>query len=176
MDLTMLKAWIAALVVQAFRPGIMANNVRQASCFVRFCNNYSIKFINPMHSTLCYFITHLSSMISSSKSVRNYVSGVHFLHKQLNSFQVSSFLQAPDFTMRTAPLRCLPILPHDLTQLCHLSDILGSLGPAMKVCPTFRFLGMLRQSNLAPPSGNTFNPSRHFCSGDIFLAHSGVFL
>ena len=46
--------------------------------------------------------------------------------------------------MRTPPLRCLSILPHLLTQICHLPTSLGSLGPSMKVC-----LGMLRQSNLA---------------------------
>ena len=112
--------------------------------------------------------------------MRNNVSRVHFLHRQLgltpeafNSFHVMSLLRAVDVTMRTPPLRQLPIFPHLLTQLCQLSGSLGSLGPAIKVCLTFGFLGMLRQSILAPPSVTTFDPTRHLCKGDVILAHPG---
>ena len=127
MDLPQLKAWTAALAAQVFRPSTMVNHVHHADCFIKFCDHYSLKFINPSPSTLCYFITHLSATFLSSKSVRNYVSGVWFLHKQrgrapesLASFQVSFILHmwAADLTMRTAPLRHLPILPHFFTQLC----------------------------------------------------------
>ena len=111
MDLTTLKVQTAALVAEAFRRGTTPNHVHQKSCFIRFCNNYSLKFINPAPSTLCYFITHLSSTFSSSKSVRNYVSRVCFLHTQLrltmeafDSFQVSSLLRAADLTTKTTPL------------------------------------------------------------------------
>ena len=40
-------------------------------------------------------------------------------------------------------------------------EALSSLGPDMKVCLTFGFLLMLRQSNLAPPSSSSFDHTRH---------------
>ena len=87
-------------------PGTNANHVHQVDCFIIFCNNYCLKFINPSPSTLYYFITHLSATFSSSKSIRNYVSRVRFLHKHLglslkvlDSFQVSSLMWAADLNM-----------------------------------------------------------------------------
>ena len=100
---------------------------------------------------MCLYITHLSTVLTSSRSIRNYIFGVRFLHKQLDltpeaveSFPVQCLLRAVDLTMRTPPRRKLPILPHLVTQLCGLPACLGSLGPAMKVCLTFFFLEMLR--------------------------------
>ena len=46
----------------------------------------------------------------------------------------------------------------------------------MKVCLTFGFLGMLRQSNLAPPLVSAFYPNCHTCQGDIVVAPPGNLL
>ena len=86
---------------------------------------------------------------------------------------MSCLLRAADFSMQTSPLQCLPILPPLLHQLCHLTHSLGALGPALRVCLTFGFFAMLRQSNLAPPSDTLFDPSRHTCRGDVFFAPQG---
>ena len=67
-------------------------------------------------------------------------------------------------------------MPHLLTQHSQFSNNLGSLGPAMKVCLTFGFLGMLRQSNLAPSSATAFNLIRHSCRGNVILGTSGILL
>ena len=48
------------------------------------------------------------------------------------------------------PRHHLPILSHTLTQLCSLSSCLGSLGPAMKVCLTFGFLGDTQAEQCLP--------------------------
>ena len=139
---------------QTFRPGMTANHVRQSDSFIRFCDNYGLEQGTPF--TLTYYITHLSSVFTSPKSMRNYVSRAVFLHKQFglapeafDSFQVSSLLRAADVTMRTLPLHRLPFLPQLLTQLCQLSSSRSSLGPPMRVCLTLGFLSMLRQSSLA---------------------------
>ena len=85
----------------------------------------------------------------------------------LNSFQVHCLLGAADISMRTPPLRHLPILPDLLHHHCLLTPSLGPLGPSMQVCLTFMFFAMLRQSNLAPTAASTFDPSRHTYRGDI---------
>ena len=83
MEVTQLKVGTAALATQAYRPETATNHVRQADCYIKFSDNYGLEFIDLEPSTLTYFITHLSSLFTSSKSVRNYVSGAWFLHKQL---------------------------------------------------------------------------------------------
>ena len=132
--------------------------------------------INPSVSTLCFYITHLTTAFSSPKGVRNYVSVDRFLHKQLgmapdalDTFLVYCLLRAADLTMQTPPLHCVPILPHLLMHLCGLSSYLGSLGSAMEVCLTFSFLGMLRQSNLAPSGSSAFDHTCHTCWGDVLV-------
>ena len=117
---------------------------------------------------MCLYITHLTRRFSSARSIHNYVSGVRTLHKgmgltpaALESFQVSCLLPAANISMRTPPLQCLPILPPLLHRLCSITPILGSLSPALRVCLTFGFFAMLRQSNLAPLSAAQFEPSRH---------------
>ena len=69
-----------------------------------------------------------------------------------------------------SPLLCrLPILHPLLDHLCLLTSSLRELGLALKVCLTFAFFAMLRQSNLAPHSAASFDPSRYMCRGNIFL-------
>ena len=46
----------------------------------------------------------------------------------------------------------------------------------MRVCLTFRFLGMLRQNNLAHLAASTFNKIRHICMGDVLLVPPGILL
>ena len=115
--------------------------------------------VNEVATRSCLsYITHLSHTFHSPASVRNYLSGVRFLHKSqglplpsLDSFHITSLLRAVSLTMRTPPLRRLPILPRLLHKLCSLCSSLGDLGLAMHVSLTLGFFGMLRQSNLAPP-------------------------
>jgi hypothetical protein len=57
-----------------------------------------------------------------------------------------------------------------------MCDSAGSIGPALKVGYTFDFFGMLRQSNLAPGSANTFDPFRHTTRADIAVQDSGLVL
>ena len=164
----------ASLAAQAFHPGTAANHACQVDAVITFCDHYNLDFTNTASSTLCYYIIHLTSIFNSSKSIRNYVSKVRFLHKQLSlvlesldSFPVSSLLRAADLTMRTALFQHLAFLSHLLTKLCQLSSSLGSLGPPMKFCLTFWFLQLLRQSTVTPPSANTFNPTRNMCRAPL---------
>ena len=47
--------------------------------------------------------------------------------------------------------------------LCLLISTLGPLGPSMRVCLTFVFFALLKQSNMAPTSPSAFDSSRHTC-------------
>ena len=59
----------AALVAKAFGPGTIVNHIRQAQTFIRFCDQYQFPFICPSVSTMCLYITHLSTVFTSSSSI-----------------------------------------------------------------------------------------------------------
>ena len=114
-----LKAASQALVAQVFRPGTTANHLSQARIFVHFCQHYHIQFLNTSTYTLCYYtsIIFLTWKFISPTSVRNYVSGIRFLHKEigltptaLDSFPLTCLLRAENLTMRTSPHQHLHIL------------------------------------------------------------------
>ena len=159
----------------------MDNHRRQQDSYTAFCEHYGYRPVNPSTSTLAYYITHLANKFTSAASVRNYVSGVAFMHKQLGveapaitSFPVTTLLRAVDLTLRTPPQRKQPIYPALLHKLCRLCDMIGTFGVAMKVAITFGFYGMLRQSNLAPRQAADFDRLRHTCRGDVIHSPPGL--
>ena len=133
--------------------------------------------------SMCHLET-LNAVMAVKWSMRNYVSRVRCLHKKLSltpdatdSFPVTSFLYAADIALCVPPLRCIPILPRLLHQLCLLSSSLGPIGPTMWMgVLTFGFFGTLRQSNLAPPTPAQLNASRHTCRGNIIPAPPGLLI
>ena len=86
---------------------------------------------------------------------------------EMSSVHVMCLLREAELNMRTQLLRHLPILP---PLLCILASCLMALTLAMKVCLTFRFLGMLHQNNLTPKLADSIDPSRHTCMGDGLVA------
>ncbi len=179
----MLRGQWADIAKSSFRPGTNANHKRQATLFLQFCQHHKVVALNPPVDIVCCYITWLSTQFKSANSVRNYVSGVRFMHKQCNveceamdSFPVACLLRAIDITMRRPPHRMLPITPEILAQLVAMTPQLGAAGPAVKVALLFGFYGMLRMSNIAPTSIATFDPSRHTCRGDVLIQLPGIVL
>ena len=96
--------------------------------------------------------------------------------KALDSFPVKALLRATDRTMQTPPVRHLHILQKTLTQMCQLPSSLSALAQAMRVCLTFGFFGMIRQTNLAPASSATFDPACQACQSDVLHSPHGLLL
>ena len=144
------------LAQHAFRPGTKKNHQHQAAMFIEFCEHYALSAWNPSTATLTYYITYLSQRFSSARSVRNYVSGIRFMHKSLNikspaldSFPVSCLLRAVDLSLHTPTCRRLPIIPHLLHQLCQLCDHLAEFGIALKVALTIGFIWHVKAVKLS---------------------------
>jgi len=178
-----LKKSYAVLAKQAFRPGTDSNHERQARLYLQFCQFHDLQPLDPPVSTMCYYITYLSQRFRSSNSVRNYVSGVKFLHNSsgakcqaLESFPIMCLLRATDTALRAPPHRKAPITPKLLAQLVHLTQDLGFLGPAVKVALLFCFFGMLRMSNIAPSTQHQFDHTRHTSRADVLIRPPGVVL
>jgi hypothetical protein len=168
---------------RAYRPGTTNNHIQQAALFRQFCRHYNFNSISPSEEIICKYIAFLTHRFSSARSVRNYLSGVRFMHKTLglpppptDSFPVVTMLRAADLTLRTPPKRMLPINAVLLHKLCQAPRRLGRMGIIIKVAITFAYFGMLRQSNLAPAHGRDWDITRHTSRGDVTIAPPGLVL
>jgi hypothetical protein len=157
------------------------NHKRQAELYSQFCQKHRFKELQPSVKTVCMYITYLSRHFTSANSIRNYVSGVRFFHKQLglecsalDSFQVVCLLRAVDTALRRPPHRMLPITPDLLSKIISTAYKLGSLATVFRVAVLFAYYGFLRVSNVAPPSAALFDSSRHTCRGDVLLRRPGI--
>ena len=165
----------------AFRTGTISNHNAQITLYIAFCVHFSLEYVNPTSKTLCVYAEFLARSFRAPQAIRNYISGVRFLHKYINvestaldSFELHTMLRALDLTMPHRTNRRLPITQSMLLQLSQACHSLGTMGLVLKVALLFGYYGFLRQSNLAPRSVATFNPRYHTCRGDVLLRNPGV--
>ena len=137
--------------------------------------------MDPQISTVCYYITYLSQQFISSDSIRNYVSGISFLHKALGkscpalqSFPVVCILRAVQVALRRHPHQKKPITPKILAKILPLISQLGEAQHAVKLAILLGFFGMLRVSNLAPASPAVFDCTRDITRQDVFVKPPGL--
>ena len=168
---------------QAFAASTASNHLAQFSTYIQFCTAYNLQDINPSTNTVVLYVEYLAQKFLSHKSVANYISGVRLLHKLLGepapalySFDLSLMLRATRLTMTTPSQQKLPVTPDLLISLCQSCHILGNLGPVIKCALVFGFFAFLRQSNLAPPSAQAFNPRKHTCRGDIIQQPTAILI
>ena len=144
----------------AFRPGTRANHQSQFMLYLVFCAKYQLQDVNPSTETICLYAEFLGQRFQSSRSVRNYISGVRLLHKYIGidapslvSFDLELMLRALALTLTSISNQRLPISLSILRQLCTLCQNIREVGLANKCAILFGFYGLLHQSNLAPPTG-----------------------
>ena len=161
----------------AHRPGTRANQRCQLSCYLTFCLTHGLDYVDPSEDTLCLYVEYLAQRFTNPKSVTNYFSAIQLFHNlsgvaasNIHGFQYRTMLRALPLTMRHTPLQRLPIDPRLLAAICRVCDNLSAMGIVLKLAFLVAFFGFLRQSNLAPPSPRTFDPSRHTTRGDVTLS------
>ena len=70
MTLPQLCTATQALASHAFRPGTSENHLRQAKCFMDFCQHYHLQFLLQVIPTVCYYITHRTTRFTSANNIR----------------------------------------------------------------------------------------------------------
>ncbi len=167
----------------AFRPGTNANHMSQIRLFTAFCIYFNLEHVQTRSDTLCAYIEFLTRSFKAPDSIRNYISGIkHYFRLRnlplsgIESYEVQLMLRALDLTMlhirRPRPYVSVNLI-YALVANCHF---LGDHGLILKTAILFAFFGMLRRSNLAPDSGNMFEPKRHTCRDDIIKSHPGLII
>jgi hypothetical protein len=166
---------------QAFRPGTRINQRIQIQRYYTFCRRFHLCDVNPPPAQLTWYIEYLSQNLKSSQTVRNYLSAVSLLHRQLGldclsmqSHQVTTMLRSVDQTLRLPIASTLPITVPMLHQLVSCCQQLGTWGRVFKCALLFCFFGFLRQSNVAPRSLNQFDVTRDAIRSDVRVHSQGL--
>ncbi len=165
----------------AFRPGTIRNHACMIRKYVAFCVRYGLKHINPDEITVCAYIEHLATQFKSHKSVSNYISAIRLMHKfihepcpALDSFEGTLMLRATRITMRNIPFQRPPVTVHMLRELCKLCDGYKETGIVIRCALLFGFFGLLRSSNICPPSRIKFDTTRHLRRRDVHINSKGL--
>ena len=151
--------------------------------FQVFCHRFNFPHLHPSPAQLTLYLEYLAQNLRSSQSVKNYLSAVSYIHKQLGlectalqSHQVITMIRAIDHTLRSPLLPTVPISLQVLYSLVTLCNQLGTWGLVCKCAFLFCFFGFLRQSNVAPRSPQLFDSSRDTCRSDVKSTQQGLSL
>jgi hypothetical protein len=180
-ELFTLQQASTARLQQAYRPGTRINQLVQIRRYYAFCRRYHLTDINPSPTQLTMYLEYLAQHLKSPQSVKNYLSAVGLIHRQLGlqctamlSFPVITMLRAIQHTLRNPILPKLPVSVNMLLQMVQFCQHLGTWGRIMKCALLFSFFGFLRQSNVAPRSHQLFDTTRDTLRSDINVSSQGV--
>lgn len=163
----------------AFADGTHKNHISQWRTYLAFCNYFSLECLPASLDTVCLFCQFLSRSHTPA-SVRNYLSGVKFLHvalgvefPSLSSFPLRLTLRGIDRIALHCPVRAPPVTPQILRAVLHSSSTSAS-DISFSCAFLFAFFLIARISNIVPPSASLFDARKHLCRGDIVLAPHGL--
>jgi len=115
-------------------------------------------------------------------SVRNYLSGVKFLHiapghkfPSLKEFAIRVTLGGVDRVVLHCPVRAPPVTPHIFKLVQHsFSPDFSPEEITFSCAFLFAFFLLARISNIVPVSVCSFDSHKHLCRGDIVSAPRGL--
>ncbi|XP_070571119.1 uncharacterized protein [Ptychodera flava] len=176
-----LQDLVKSIQKAAFRPGTQKNLKTQLDTYLRFCYKMQRTPFPTCGETLSAFACFLSQTFKSSKSVRNYVSGICTWSKLLGHHSLNLYnidlrltLQGLDKSMIALPHPRQPILPQHLLSMHQLIDLNDSKDATIWACITIAFFTFLRKSNMVPLSTNKFSPLEHLTRGNFQFCSQGL--
>ena len=167
----------------AFRPGTFKNLKTQLNTYLLFCEHFNRLAFPIDQETLCGYACFLAEHFKSSGSVRNYLSGIK-TWTVLLKFDVEEFY-SPALKMTLSgveklntyiPKIRLPLEPAHLYSIYKVLDLSSIQNTVFWALLLIGFYGMLRKSQFANNSRNTFNPKEQLTRGDFQFTHEGLII
>ncbi len=170
-------------IQQAFAPGSRSNLRTQWKAYLRFTLYYSLQPVPAHISTLLRYAQCLCEGRSplTVPSVKNYLSGVHTLHRYLSApfpdlseFLPSLFLKGLSKLNPHIPHQAPPITPDILLRVHGLIDFSNPTSVSIWAACLLAFFTFSRKANLFPPAQLNFDPSKHLVRGQVAICASGL--
>ena len=169
---------------EGYRPGSRKNLISSQTLFIQFALVYEVDLQSPALDDFgaCAELLHISGR--SSATVKDYLSAIKLLFQEwqapavvrdLSSQAWTLTLRAISYSAGPQPYHRSAVTKEDLVKLVSVCDADPSL-VLLRVALVFWFLSYLRISNLAPPTAQLFDPTRHFSWADIRPCKQGLLL
>ena len=128
------------------------------------------------------FIQYLAGYLNSPLSIKNTIGALSTAFKQsswdpspFSSYAVQTALRSLDINMRYIPIGKRPItLPEVESVITYLAQKVQD--PTLVCAISFAYVGMFRQSNLAPQTSAAFDATRQFTRADARVISDGIII
>ena len=166
---------------QAYRPSTTASRLLHFRTFLAFLVFMNLPVAMSVHNILT-FLEYLYMNSFSPKVIRNYLSSITTMARQLNfdtknfyHHMIQRYLRSISINSRFAPT---PRGLFDIKTMYFISISCDTLSDPILFRAIFltAYFGFLRMSNFAPHSLAKFHPDRHFLRRDLNFAPPGAHL
>lgn len=152
--------------------------------YLSFCEHFQLVPFPADQSTISLLVTFYTYRFRSHQTLLNHISGIRTLCKErgvtfeaLNSYHTKIMIRAAKYIMDKPVKRATPISVNLLEALCTAArSMYPTIHPILRVAMIFSWFGLLRASNIAPPTHTSFSPRYHTCRADIFPTSKSITL
>ncbi len=178
---THIDGLIRASIQHAYAPGTRSNHRTQWKAYLRFAQFHELDPVPAELSTILRFAQFLALSKLAVPTIKNYIAGVHTLHKylgapfpDLSAFFPALFFKGLSKLLPHFPHQALPITPQILLQIHSLLDLKHPFSLVLWTSFLVAFFTFARKANLLPPSTNKFDTTKHLTRGNISTCDSGL--
>ena len=170
------------MVGNAYAVGTVRNMKSQWSNYLRFCISNKLQIFPPVIDNVVRFYTHLTQKLSAYSSLQNYQSAITMFYRVYGyDFDTSSVLlkflnMSAKKSLTTAPATKKPLEIDHLINMLKIANLQNPFHLCFMSAVTLGFFGLLRRSNICPPSPGLFDPTKHLRRQDVSLDQNGVVL
>ena len=180
MDVRRLDRLVTDFQSVAFAANTVKTYRTHRRAYLSFCARLHCQPVPASPLLLCRYVAFLSTRLCFN-SIKQYLNIVALMHKECglpsplgNCFQLSLTLRGIRRTLGDRVTRKLPITPRHLYLILQGLDIKVPRDAAVFAACLLMFFGLLRRSNVLPPSGGAFDPLRHLRRSDVSFASGGA--
>ena len=149
--------------------------------YVAFCLSYQVDDLDPSPAQLSAYVEFLLHSGIAPTTVPNFLSGTrHYLQAAgmsdaaLSSYTLGLTLRSLKIAYEVPPNRKKPLTLDQVRKLADYCQLRGLLGFTLKLAILMAFFGLLRLSNLVPPTSLGFDLARHSTRADLTLEEPGL--
>ncbi len=176
-----LRTQVQDSIRHAYATGTFSNLKSQWRSFLRFTDLHHVVPFPASLDTVMLYAQYLGRT-HNVQSIKNYVAGVHTLHKylglpfpELSEFLPQLFFKGLARLQPHVPRQALPLTPAILLAVHSTLDFRVPLHVVFWAACLVAFFSFLRQSNLLPYS-TKFNPAKQLARANVGMAPQGLLL